>query len=112
MEFRLTVTIAEHGRDPSNGNRFLGGFVKTHPETGAVVDQNTETGELSVTFAFDAQDLLDAMRIGPTIFVEGTTASGLPATKVTDYGLAADFRITAVETETEDDAIRELAPVA
>lgn len=82
MEFQVTVTIADHGGEPENGLRWLRGFWETHPEVGAVVDQNTETGELSVTFAFDAADLLDAGQKWPPIFVDGATASGLPATKL------------------------------
>ena len=107
MEFRVTVTIAEHGHDPENGLRFLKGFRETHPETGPVVDQNVETGRLAVTYSFDANDLLDAMSIGPRIFVEGATASGLPATALTDFAVAAEVQITAVSGDpaTADDRL-------
>lgn len=91
MEFRVTVTITEHGCDPDNGLRFLAGFRSTHAETGPVVDQDTSTGELAVTFSFEAHDLMDAMNVWPPIFIDGANASGLPATELSDYRLAAEI---------------------
>lgn len=90
MEFQVTVTIADHGADANNGLRFLTGFWETHPEVGAVVDQNTETAELSITFVFEASDLLEAGKKWPGVFVEGAKASGLPATKLKKLAMAAD----------------------
>lgn len=106
MEFRATVTIAEHGHDARNGESFLAGFVLAHPGTGPVVDQNIETGKLSVTFSFDADDLFEAMRVWTTIFVDGANASGLSATALTDFALAADVHIAAVR-EQESDYVEE-----
>jgi hypothetical protein len=79
VEFRVTVTVSQHGHDLENGERFLEGFVATHPETGPVVDQNTETGHLSITYSFEAEDFAEAARLGSDIFLEGATASGLQA---------------------------------
>lgn len=111
VEFRLTVTIAEHGWDPKNGDLFLRGFVETHPEVGAVVDQNTKTGTLSVTFSFDAADLLEAMRLGSTIFADGAAASGLPVTSLTDVALAAEVHISPVPGhELSGETTRQLQP--
>jgi hypothetical protein len=76
----MTVTVADHGRDLNNGEQFLDGFVSTHPETGPVVDQNTETGHLSITYSFDADELRDAWQLGGQIFVDGANASGLEPT--------------------------------
>jgi hypothetical protein len=80
MEFRLTVTVARHGRDLDNGERFLEGFIATHPETGPVVDQNLETGELSITFSFEAEDFREAAERGGAIFNDGANSSGLEPT--------------------------------
>jgi hypothetical protein len=90
MEFQVTVTIADHGHDPACGEKFLTGFWETHPEVGAVVDQNVETGELSVTFGFDAPDLLTAGNAWLTIFIAGAEASGLPATRLKKLAMAAE----------------------
>jgi hypothetical protein len=101
VEYRLTVTVAQHGHDPENGERLLHGFITTHPEVGAVVDQNTETGELSVTYSVDAEDFSTVAERGSSIFAEGATASGLEPTEV----INATFDVVRAE----DDA-RELQP--
>lgn len=90
MEFRATVTITEHGHDPENGLRLMRGFRAAHPEVGPVVDQDTSTGEITVTFAFDADDLLSAMNVWPAIFVAGASESGLPPSDLADFRLAAE----------------------
>lgn len=90
MEFQVTVTIAAHGADAGNGVKFVKGFWEAHPEVGAVVDQNTATAELSVTFGFEASDLLEAGKKWPRIFIAGAKASGLPATTLKQLGMAAD----------------------
>ena len=104
VEFRLTVTIARHGHDLANGDRFLRGFTVTHPEVGAVADQNTQTGELSVTFSFDADGFTDAAQIGARIFQDGAKASGLEPTELVD----ACFSVVTPERDEED--VRELQP--
>ena len=81
-EYRLTVTVADHGHDLENGERFLDGFMEAHPEVGPSVSQNTETGTLSVTFSVDAEDPDAAYEQSKTIFPEGANASGLPPTHI------------------------------
>src|SRR5205823_944916 len=92
-EFRVTVTIAEHGRDPENGHRFLRGFRATHPDIGPVVDQDIESGHLSVTFSYEAKDLMDAMNKWPSIFADGAQASGLTRTPLMDFAIAAEVQL-------------------
>lgn len=97
--YRFTWTIAEHGVAPENGERFLEGFLATHPEVGPVVSQNVETGELSVTFSLEADDMKSAVSHGIDIFAEGAVASGLAPTEVVDLNasLATDSRDEALE---------------
>ena len=103
VELRLTVTVARLGHDLENGDRFLRGFTTTHPEVGAVVDQNVQTGELSVTFSFDAEDFTEGAQIGARIFQDGADASGLEAAELID----ACF---SVVPEHEEEKARELQP--
>lgn len=84
MEVRLRFTIAEHGYEPENGERFMAGFMTVCPEGGPSVTQNTKDGTLTITFAFDAADAKEAIAKGIDIFTEGANASGLPATDVLD----------------------------
>lgn len=97
MEYRLTVTVSEYGRDPQNAQVFLKSFYKLYPEAGAVADQNLKTGALSVTFLFDAgDDLAEASNTGAGMFVEAANASGLPATPFVEAVL------TPVDSEAEE----------
>lgn len=99
MEFRVTVTIAEHGRDPDNGLAFLRGFRTVPAAMGPVVDQDTETGHLSVTFCFEASGLEEAMNTWVSIFTEGGAASGLSPTPLMDFGIAAEVERVAGDSE-------------
>lgn len=76
-EYRIHVTLAEHGHDPENGVAFLEGFMKMHPEVGPSVSQNTEDGTLSVTFSLDAEDTNEAFELARPIFASGAAASEL-----------------------------------
>lgn len=67
-EHRITITQAEHGFDPENGERFLAGFLEAHPETGPVVSQDTRAGTISVTFSVDAEDFDQAWEIARDIW--------------------------------------------
>src|SRR4051812_33601023 len=69
-EYRLTITVSEHGSAPENGERFLNGFMREHPEVGPSVAQNVATGTLSVTFIVDASGGKDAMERGLKIFCD------------------------------------------
>ena len=84
MEVRLEFTIAEHGHEPENGERFMEGFMAVFPEGGPSVSQNLRGGTLTVTFALDAADAKEAVSAGIEIFGRGAAASGLPPTDVLD----------------------------
>lgn len=71
MEHRITVTVAESGYDEANGERALEAFLRTAPETGPVVSQDTSTGTLAVTFALDAADAQDAYHRAEPVIVDG-----------------------------------------
>lgn len=101
MGLRVRVTISEHGADPDNGERFLEGFLATHPETNPVVSQNTADGTLTVSFTVEAEDAFAAGPVGGQIFAEGANASGLAVTEV------LDVTVTLVEIDSET---RELQP--
>lgn len=101
MGLRVRVTVAEHGTDPDNGERFLEGFLAMHPDTNPVVSQNTAEGTLTVSFTVEAEDAFAAGPVGGQIFAEGANASGLPVTEVLD--------VTVTHVEVESDT-RELQP--
>ena len=82
--FRLRLSISDLGRDPENGERLLEAFVKTHPEAGPVVSQNTQTGRLDVTIGVEGRDITDALAKGVPILVDGLAASKLPPSDVLD----------------------------
>ena len=103
MELRVRVTTGEHGRDPANGERFLEGFLATHPEAHPVVSQNVADGTLTVSFSVEADDAFAAGPIGGEIFTDGATASGLPVSEVVDVA------VTLADVGSEDEA-RELQP--
>ena len=79
MEYRLEITMTEFGRDEETAERFLDGFLQTHPEVGAVVSQNLRTGHLTLVFSLEAADPQDAWERGRPIFGAGAAASGLSA---------------------------------
>jgi hypothetical protein len=84
-EYRLTVTMAEHGWRPDaedNGERLLDAFVQVHPEVGPVVAGDMRVGTLDVTFSLDAADAEEALDLGRKIYAEGLLASGLRPTPV------------------------------
>jgi hypothetical protein len=88
MEYRITLTIAEHGNDPLAGERVLEGFQVVAPDSGPVVDQNRQTGHLSVTLTLDLADLgQDSMRRIVGTLMDGLNASGLRATEILDVEL-------------------------
>lgn len=103
MEYRVTITISEHGSDPANGERFLAGFMNAHPEAGPAVSQNLETGTLSVTFSFEAHDLAGVADQASSIFTAGANATGLPATPLVHAEIesVSDDEVDDVEFEPE-----------
>jgi hypothetical protein len=96
MEYRITITLAEHG-SAENSERVLESFLATSPEAGAVVEADTEAGTLSVTYSVEAHDLDELRRVAADIFAGGMTRSELPAThlvdvEVEDVDVAADLK--------------------
>jgi len=87
VEFSITVTVAEHGTNATNGHRFLDGFTRAHPEVGAAVSQNLETGHMTVTFIVEAEDLLKGVSLGKKVFIEGATESGLGGSEILDASI-------------------------
>jgi hypothetical protein len=82
--FRLRLSISDVGRDPSNGERLLDAFMKSHPQAGPVVSQSLRTGRLVVTIAVEAADITEALVKGVPIFVDGLGASKLPPSDLLD----------------------------
>lgn len=81
-EHRIHITVSEHGYELENGERFLNGFMETHPEVGPSVSQSTADGTLSVTLSLDAEDANEAFERSRRIFVDGAYASGLNVTQI------------------------------
>jgi hypothetical protein len=104
-EYRLHITVAEHGRDPADGERVLEGFMQTHPEVGPSVSQNSAAGTLSITFSLDAADANEAIDLGRPIFARGGSASGLSPAPV------VGMEISLVPDE-EHDVVAEGEPVS
>ncbi len=77
MEYRLTITIPQHGSAEENADRLLDGFLDTHPEVGPVVGQDLEAATLAVVFSLEAENVYDAFERARVIFADGATASGL-----------------------------------
>jgi hypothetical protein len=104
-EHRIHITVADHGHDLDNGERFLAGFSKTHPEVGPSVSQNIAEGTLSVTFSLDAADADQALEFGRPIFVAGGDASGLTPTNI----ISVEAHLVRAEDERADEIF---APVS
>ena len=103
MEYRLTITIAEHGNE-ADAERCLDAFLERHPETGPVVSIDPRTGTLSVTIAVDATDPWAASNLASRIWADGFNQSGLELTPIVDVS------ISAVEFEEDARARRQLVP--
>jgi hypothetical protein len=92
--FRLTVTIAEHGFSEESADRCFDAFDALYPEAGPVVSQNTKDGTLTVTIAVEATDPWAATNLGSEILAAGFDKAQLALTPV------LDVCVTAVEYET------------
>ncbi len=77
MEYRLTITIPQHGWAEEHADRLLDGFLATHPEAGPVVGQDLEAATLTVVFSLEAENVYEAFERGREVFADGATASGL-----------------------------------
>ena len=101
MEYRLTMTIADHGNEGA-AERCLDAFLLAHPETGPVVSIDPALLTLSVTIALEATDPWSAANLASAILADGLIESGLTVTPIVDVA------ITAVEFE--EQVRRELVP--
>ena len=97
-EYRLTMTIAEHGFSEDSAERCLDAFLKHHPEAGPVVSIDPASGTLSITVAVDATDPWAAGNLGAEILADGLNAAELDVTDIVRVD------ITAVEAEREMEA--------
>jgi hypothetical protein len=104
MEIRLQFTVAEHGFDPDNGERYMDAFMATFPEGGPSISQNLRDGTLTITFALQAEGVNEAVTQAVEIFERGRDAVDLPPARV------LDVEGSAVEAEDAEDA-RKLEPV-
>ena len=88
MEYRLTITIADHGNEEA-AERCLDALLERHPETGPVVSINPSAGTLSVTIALDATDPWAAGNLASRIWVTGLNQSGLSPAPIIDVAISA-----------------------
>jgi hypothetical protein len=96
MEYRITITLAEHG-SAENAELVLESFLETHPEAAAVVEADTDAGTLSVTYSVVDDDLDNLRRTASETFAEALNHSGLPRAKLLDVeteaiDIAADLK--------------------
>ncbi len=91
--FRVTVTIAEHGFSEESADRCFDAFNELYPEAGPVVSQNIKDGTLTVTIAVEATDPWAATNLGSEILGNGLEKAQLALSPV----LAVC--VTAVEYE-------------
>jgi hypothetical protein len=98
MEYRITIDISEYGHDPENGERFSRAFTQAHPEVGAVVAQNTETGVLSIVFTIEADDFVEVAPRASDIFME--SVRGFEPTQV----LSAHYDLVSQDEEIDERA--------
>lgn len=103
VDIRLQFTIAEHGAEPANGERFMEGFMAVIPEGGPSISQNLETGSLTITFALEAGDAKEALDRGLEVFADGAARTGLEPTAV------LDLEASVVRWQ-EPEAVPELQP--
>jgi hypothetical protein len=105
-EYRLTITVTEHGeRDVAEDRmeRLLEAFEATHPESGAVIGANFHLGHLDATFSVVAEDVQSAARSGSQMFADAATAAGLEPTEV------IEINASSVGDQSAEEADRALA---
>lgn len=61
------MTIAEHGASDEAAEKCLDALLDLYPDSGPVVSQNTETGQLTLTVGFAATDPWAAANLGSRI---------------------------------------------
>jgi hypothetical protein len=106
VRYRVRITLAGYGEDEAAAERFLGGFVSTHPEVSPVVSQNTVANTMAVVYSLEADDPNDAAVRGRPIFVDGAEASGLDPVDLLELNVS----LVGFETESAEADERELQP--
>ena len=89
MEHQIDITIAEHGRDPENGDALLGAFEVARPGIEVVIDQNIRTGHLTATFFIEGDTVQDAVQEGILTFATAATSAGFEPSDVIAVSAAA-----------------------
>ena len=89
MDHQIDITVSDHGREPDNGDRLLGGFEEVADNTDVVIEQNLESGRLTATFFIEAKSIEDAVRAGIVAFASAAAAGGLGPSRVVAVSVAA-----------------------
>lgn len=85
VDYRIEITVSEHGRFPENGERIVRALADFSPDSDAVASQNTETGNLSVVFfQSHLDDVNDALEDAFLLFVRGAKDINLEPSEVLD----------------------------
>lgn len=103
-EFRLTITVAEHGRREVAEERMeqlLEAFERIHPEVGAVLGANFHLGRLDATFSVDAKDVHEATEHGWRAFVESAEKAELEPSEVVEVNAIAVGETSVQESDRE-----------
>jgi hypothetical protein len=78
-EYRVRITMSGHGTADEAAEAFLDGLLKTNPECGPVVSQNSAEDTISVLVGLRAKDEENAVHLAAEVWAEGGIASGLEA---------------------------------
>ena len=100
-EYRVTVSIADHGRSAEAAEAVLDSFVELYPECGPVVSQDLRTGFLSITLAFDATDPWAATNKAKDTFPRGLAHSRIEVAEV------VSVEVTTVDEDESGDYVDE-----
>jgi len=94
MDFRFTFSIESLGAPEvaeGSAEAMLDAFERTHPEAGAAVGANLETGVLEVSFCANGRSLDDAVESAGRAFIEAALESGLQPSPVIGLEVEADL---------------------
>lgn len=76
-EYRVRITMSGYGAAEEAAEAFLDGLLKTNPECGPVVSQNSAEDTISVIVGLRAKDEENAVHLAAEVWAEGGIASGL-----------------------------------
>jgi hypothetical protein len=92
VNHRIDITMAEGGRDPENGDRLLGAIYELLPAADGVIDQNVQTGELTVSFVIGGDTMGSAVKRGIDVFVLATDRAGFESAEPVSMSAAQCVR--------------------